>query len=116
MFTFGLKYAIIDYVNSERRRVDMILDSRLDITDFKDLKRVTFLTRDYLERRQLGYFTAKTETLILINTTDKKIDDKLKELNKTKHTRLFKVEKDFKLTSKVKIKEYKHYLIDNNYL
>ena len=94
----------------------MILDSKLNLTDFNELKRVTFVTRDYLERRQLGYFTARTETIILINSTDKKIDDKLKELNKTKKTRLFKVEKDFKLTSNVKLKEYKHYLVDNNYL
>ena len=94
----------------------MILDSTLDLTDFNELKRVTFLTRDYLERRQLGYYTAKTETIILINSTDKKIDDKLKQLNDKKRTRLFKVEKDFKLTSNVKLKEYKHYLIDNNYL
>lgn len=94
----------------------MILDSTLNLTDFKDLKRVTFLTREFLERRQLGYFTAKTETIILINSTDKKIDDKLKELNKTKIKRLFKIEKDFKLTSNVKLKEYKHYLIDNNYM
>ena len=94
----------------------MILDTTLNLTDFNELKRVTFLTRDYLERRQLGYFTTKTETIILINSTDKKINDKLKQLNKTKKTRLFKVEKDFKLTSKVKLKEYKHYLVDNNYL
>lgn len=94
----------------------MILDSKLNLTDFKELKRVTFLTRDYLERRQLGYFTAKTETIILINSTDTKINNKLNELNKNKISRLFKVKKDFKLTSNVKLKEYKHYLIDNNYL
>ena len=94
----------------------MILDRTLTLTDFNELKRVTFLKRDYLERRQRGYFTTKTETIILINSTDKKINDKLKELNKTKKTRLFKVEKDFKLTSKVKLKEYKHYLVNNNYL
>ena len=94
----------------------MVLDSTLTLTDFNELKRVTFLTRDYLERRQQGYFTTKTDTIILINTTDKNINAKLKELNKTKRTRLFKVEKDYKLTSKVKLKEYKHYLVDNNYL
>ena len=94
----------------------MILYSTLDLTDFKDLKRVTFLTREFLERRQLGYFTARTETIILINSTDKKINDELKKLNEKKITRLFKIEKDFKLTSKVKFKEYKHYLIDNDYM
>lgn len=94
----------------------MIIDSELNLTDFNELKRVTFLTRDYLERRQLGYFIAKTETIILINSTDKKINDSLKELNKNKISRLFKVEKDFKLSSKIKLKEYKHYLIDNDYM
>lgn len=94
----------------------MILDSALNLTDFNDLKRVTFLKRDYLERRQLGYFTAKTETIILINSTDTKINNKITELNKNKISRLFKVEKDFKLTSKIKLKEYKHYLIDNDYM
>lgn len=94
----------------------MILDSTLNLTDFNELKRVTFLTREYLERRQLGYFAAKIENIILINATDKKIDDTLKKLNDKKRTRLFKIEKDFKLTSNVKFKEYKHYLVDNNYL
>ena len=51
VFTVIKKYAIIYYVNSERRRINMILDSKLNLTDFNDLKRVTFLTRDYLERR-----------------------------------------------------------------
>ena len=94
----------------------MILDSKLNLTDFNELKRVTFLTRDYLERRQLGYFTVKTETIILLNSTDKMIDDKLKQLNDKKRIRLFKVKKDFKLTSNVKLKEYKHYLVDNDYM
>lgn len=94
----------------------MIIGSNLDVTDFNNLKRVTFLKREFLERKQKGFYSLKTETIILINSTDNKINNKLKELNKNKISRLFKIEKDFKLTSKPKLKEYKHYLIDNDYM
>lgn len=94
----------------------MIINSNLDVTDFNNLKRVTFLKREFLERKQKGFYSLKNEIVILINSTDTKISNKLEELNKNKISRLFKIEKDFKLTSKLKLKEYKHYLIDNDYM
>lgn len=94
----------------------MIIGSNLDVTDFDNLKRVTFLKREFLERKQKGFYSLKSEIIILINSTDTKINNKLNELNKNKISRLFKIEKDFKLTSKPRLKEYKHYLIENDYM
>lgn len=94
----------------------MIINSNLSLTDFSNLTRVTFLKREFLERKQKGFYSLNNEIVILINSTDKKINNKINELNKNKISRLFKIEKDFRLTSKVKLKEYKHYLIDKDYM
>lgn len=84
--------------------------------EFKNLKRYTLLKRDYLERTNKNYFKEKIEYKILINATDKKIEKTLEELNKNKRSRLFIVDEDFKTNTKNGMKEYKHYLIDNDLL
>lgn len=53
------------------------------------MKRITILERDILERAKLGYFNSKKEFEILVDKTNKKINDKLVELNKNKRSNFF---------------------------
>lgn len=81
--------------------------------DLNNLKRYTIIERESLKRGKKGYFSNEIETIILKNSTDKKIEIKLLELNKGKRSRFYEVKHDFKLTTKQGKKDFMHYLIDN---
>ena len=82
---------------------------------FEKMRRYTVLKREYIERGLKGYYKNRTEEVELINYTDKKLETKLKELNKNKRTRLFKIDIDIKTTSKKGKADYLKYLIDKKY-
>lgn len=80
--------------------------------DFANLKRITVLSRTVTVRRQRGYFGSKVEQEIIYNATDSQIRKSLEILNKHKRSVLFKVTEDFKTSTKIGLKRYKHYLVD----
>ena len=84
--------------------------------EYDGLKRYTILKREYLKRGLGGYFNNREEIIILRNATDKQIEKKLAELNKGKRARFFRVERDFKTATKKGMKEFKHYLVDEELL
>lgn len=78
------------------------------------MKRFTILTRKVLSRGKGGYFNEVEETIYLIDMTDKKIKDKLEELNKNKRTCFFEISKDFNLKTKQGNKGFINYYLENS--
>lgn len=78
------------------------------------MKRLTILERTVLDRKQKGYFSERKEIVKLVDSTDKKIEKELDELNKGKISRFFKKKVDFNLKTKKGTIDCIHWLIDNH--
>lgn len=78
------------------------------------MKRVIIISRNVLERGKCGYFNSNKEYEILIDLTDKKINEKIQELNKNKRSRFYEKEVDFNLETIKGKKEFINYIIDNH--
>ena len=97
----------------DRNKLQKIEDEKEAL---RKLKRYTIIRREVLKRGLCNYYKLENEEIVLENATDKKIEDILKNLNKGKRSRFFEVYKDFKTSTKKGLKEYKHYLVDNDLL
>ena len=74
------------------------------------MKRIIILKRFYLERsKKGGYFSNKEDIKVLYDVTDLKLQNILKEINKTYRSNFYEVTEDFNLTTnkgKVRLVEY----------
>lgn len=75
-------------------------------------KRITIIEREILTRGKKGYFKEETETEVLFNKSDLKINKKLEELNRNKRNRFYSVKHDFKLTTKKGLNDFIIYLVN----
>ena len=78
------------------------------------MKRFTILSREVLSRGKGGYYNKTEEKIFLADMTDKKITEKLEELNKNKRTNFFEISKDFNLKTKQGSKEFVNYYLENS--
>ncbi len=78
------------------------------------MKRFTILSREVLERGKGGYYNKTEEKIFLTDMTDKKIEEKLEELNKNKRINFFEISKDFNLKTKQGSKEFVNYYLENS--
>ena len=78
------------------------------------MKRLTMISRKVLSRGKGGYFNEVEETIYLTDLTDKKLNEKLEELNTNKRTNFYEIKKDFNLKNKKDKIEFITYYLENS--
>ena len=76
-------------------------------------KRIVILKRDFLERGKCNYFNRKSNIKILFDMTDKQLNYKINELNKTYRSNFYEILGDFNTKTKKGQDEFVKFFIDN---
>ena len=76
-------------------------------------KRITILKRDFLERGKRGYFSKISTIKILYDMTDKQLNNKIDELNKSYRKNFYEIFGDFNLKTKKGQDEFIKFFVDD---
>lgn len=76
-------------------------------------KRITILKRDFLERGKCEYFNRISTIKILYDMTDRQLNNKINDLNKTYRSNFYEIFGDFNLKIKKGQDEFIKFFIDN---